>query len=634
MKPYKAAIAILRKNRQVVLTIMVAVIAFSHVKAQTADWVWVNGSNTTNQNGTYGTKGTAAAANTPGNRIQLANWIDASGNLWAFGGYDFNGNIYNDLWKFNPLTSQWMWVSGSNSTNNQGVYGTKGTAAASNVPGARYGSSGWVDASGNFWVWGGYGVDGSNNQGYLNDLWKFNPTTLQWTWVSGDNTRNSTGVYGTMGTPAAANKPGGRYGQSGWKDAAGNFWLFAGWGNDGAGRTGDLDDLWKYNTATGQWTWVSGDKTRNNTAVYGTKGTAAATNKPGNRDSQVEWTDASGNFWFFGGWDYNGNYYSDLWKYAPGTGLWTWVSGSNTQNNQGVYGTKNTAAAANVPGARYGHNGWVDASGNFWIFGGNGIDGSNNSGVLNDLWMYNPTTGLWTWKWDDNTANTAGVYGTKAIPSTTNKPGGRGYQSAWLDAASNVWVLGGQDVNGNQFNDLWELQSLITLPDVKVRLNGRSENSSNMLEWTTIGEINSFRFEVEKSTDGNSFTTIGEVAAIGSGDNSYAFSDAEPVAGNSYYRIRMMWENGNELYSNVLFLHREAQATISLFPNPAVSYVNLQLPDNSLLNSPLRIFDVAGRLHAEVMLTTQLQTVDVSRLPKGFYIFSLVDGSSYRVLVR
>jgi N-acetylneuraminic acid mutarotase len=36
---------------------------------------------------------------------------------------------------------------------------------------------------------------------------------------------------------------------------------------------------------------------------------------------------------------------------------------------------------------------WIDASGNLWLFGGNGYDSTGNFGYLNDLWQYDPGTG-------------------------------------------------------------------------------------------------------------------------------------------------------------------------------------------------------------------------------------------------
>ncbi|HYH13752.1 MAG TPA: kelch repeat-containing protein, partial [Flavisolibacter sp.] len=123
-----------------------------------------------------------------------------------------------------------------------------------------------------------------------------------WTWMHGDTTGNKTGIYGTKGVPAAANKPGARDGAVSWTDASGNFWLFGGkYPYTFDDKTYYFNDLWKYNPTTNQWTWVSGDSFTNSTGIYGTKGVPAAANKPGARDGAVSWTDASGNFWLFGG---------------------------------------------------------------------------------------------------------------------------------------------------------------------------------------------------------------------------------------------------------------------------------------------------------------------------------------------
>ena len=97
--------------------------------------------------------------------------------------------------------------------------------------------------------------------------------------------------------------PGARVGAVTWKDAAGNFWLFGGYGYDGNANVGFLNDLWEYNG--GIWIYVSGSNTANQTGVYGTQGTAASTNFPGGRQEAVGWADATGNLWLFGGEGYD-----------------------------------------------------------------------------------------------------------------------------------------------------------------------------------------------------------------------------------------------------------------------------------------------------------------------------------------
>jgi len=81
--------------------------------------------------------------------------------------------ILSDLWRYNA--GEWTWVGGPNVGDQAGVYGTQGTAASGNIPGARYSAASWTDPSGNFWLFGGNGNDSSGALGYLNDLWKYAP---------------------------------------------------------------------------------------------------------------------------------------------------------------------------------------------------------------------------------------------------------------------------------------------------------------------------------------------------------------------------------------------------------------------------------------------------------------------------
>ena len=61
--------------------------------------------------------------------------------------------------------------------------------------------------------------------------WSYFPNASeasQWTWMGGSSTLGNTGgqpgIYGTMGTLAAGNIPGGRYGSATWIDNSGNLW--------------------------------------------------------------------------------------------------------------------------------------------------------------------------------------------------------------------------------------------------------------------------------------------------------------------------------------------------------------------------------------------------------------------------
>jgi hypothetical protein len=358
-------------------------------------------------------------------------------------------------------TDVWTWVTGSNFVNAPGVYGTQGTAAPNNTPGARRQPVAWTDAAGNFWLFGGNSV---GNVGMLNDLWEYGLAAKQWVWQGGTAALGAAPSYGSQGVAAAGNNPGAREGSAKWTDAAGNLWLFG--GDSLTGQTwGEFDDLWNYNPTTALWTWIGGSAAASNAGSYGTLGVAAASNLPPARTDPVTWMDSAGVFWLFGGAQLNssGSYlavFNDLWSYNPTTGLWTWVGGSNTPNVAGVYGTQRVAAASNAPGARQGGNAWLDASGNVWMFGGLGLSQSGLAQEYNDLWEYRPTTGEWTWIAGSSAPNVAGVYGTERAGAAGNSPGARVSAVSWNDQAGNFWLFGGygyaQDGNIGNLNDLWE----------------------------------------------------------------------------------------------------------------------------------------------------------------------------------
>jgi hypothetical protein len=181
---------------------------------------------------------------------------------------------------------------------------------------------------------------GGNPGTNLNDLWNFNLSTKQWTWVNGSQYGNMPSIFGVQGVPASANVPSGRWGAVSWTDAAGRLWM---WG--GADSSGLRADLWSFDPSSGQWTWIAGPTASGNPGSYGTAGVAASSNLPPPRVRAAAWTDAAGNFWLFGGDPNNvGTLFNDLWSYSPTANQWTWYGGGQ--------GPINDAGSATWPAAR------------------------------------------------------------------------------------------------------------------------------------------------------------------------------------------------------------------------------------------------------------------------------------------
>ena len=492
------------------------------VDCQHNDWAWISpdSTNTANQYATASLPPPFPDLNTPGSRNYPMTWTDNVGRKWMFGGVGYplatsppqpvsiiTDDRLNDLWVFqNTSEDTGVWIPANlrictdssfklfaDVTSLQfldlpGAYGTQGVAnpnstdgscTTGNYPGGRWGSATWTDASGNLWLFGGQGYDSAGVSGdvFLNDLWEFIPTgpdfegTFEgsWVWVAGPNTGNQKGT---------ATYPGGRWAPSVVTDASTNtVWLFGGKGFDSTGAFGYLNDLWKLDIPTHTWTFVAGTQTANTKGVYGTQGTAAASNVPGGREESVLWIDPAGKIWLFGGFGMDsvgtsaggtpGGTLNDLWEYDPVANQWTWVSGGGATgiaNQNGVY-AKQLAPPdpTNMPGSRWGAVGWSDASGNLWLFGGWGYNALaiNGTGFMNDTWEYQRSSQQWVWWKGSSGVNQNGNY-LWHISQTDNVPGARRGQALWQpDGLEFIWMFGGQGFDksspsgNNYLNDLW-----------------------------------------------------------------------------------------------------------------------------------------------------------------------------------
>jgi len=204
---------------------------------------------------------------------------------------------------------------------------------------------------------------------------------------------------------------------------------------------------------------MNGDSTFNSIGHYGTQGIFDSLNSPPALYESCEWTDLQGNFWLFGGVDFNLNDHSDLWEFNPNTNQWAWIKGPGIPNQPGIYGTQNISSPNNNPGARgWGIPTWVDSTGNLWLFGGKGYDitGINNAS-LNDLWMFNISSKEWTWFKGSSIAGSPGSYGTIGLESSTNNPPSREETNiSWTDNGNKLWLFGGYAGSRGAYSDLWK----------------------------------------------------------------------------------------------------------------------------------------------------------------------------------
>ena len=301
------------------------------------------------------------------------------------------------LTNFNICTAQsgnWTWIKGSNTTEYQGSFGTKGIPDISNNPPALYEPAWWTDLEGNFWLFGGQGANG-----LYSALWRYKPETNKWTWMKGPSTTNEYGVYGVQGVPSPNNKPGARsYGMLSWTDNNGNLWLYGGGGYGSSGLATALCDLWRYNIDSHEWTWMGG-LPQLGTPYAVAKQVFSSENNPGSiHESTAQWVDNDGNLWFFGGEISYSAFYNMVWKYDVSTNQWAWMAGDYIENVPNNYGTLGEYGIDTKPCGRRAYASFKNEDNKVLVFGGN-IDGTYLDGhSYADLWQFDPDLLLWMWK--------------------------------------------------------------------------------------------------------------------------------------------------------------------------------------------------------------------------------------------
>lgn len=281
------------------------------------EWTWVNGDSSVNLPATYSDFQIFSSGNHPGMRMETtANWQDAAGNFWFFGGCTNNFSFPDDLWKYDPSIDQWAWMWGGN-FNTPPNYGIKGIFSPTNSPGARCTYSAWKDFSGKLYLLGGT-VDFFSGPHYA-DLWAFDPAINQWAWISGSSFPFSQSVADSFCNEGEDYFPGARFeNRASGTTISGAFLLFGGASFHYPDSI--LGDLWSYNPVSNTWQIISGTLASNTNSQYGNLGVASILNRPSGRAGAVSWVDDESNFWLFGGTE-NGPVNglvrkNDLWKFT------------------------------------------------------------------------------------------------------------------------------------------------------------------------------------------------------------------------------------------------------------------------------------------------------------------------------
>ncbi|MEP6846282.1 MAG: T9SS type A sorting domain-containing protein, partial [Panacibacter sp.] len=141
-----------------------------------------------------------------------------------------------------------------------------------------------------------------------------------------------------------------------------------------------------------------------------------------------------------------------------------------------------------------------------------------------------------------------------------------------------------------QYNFRLEGDCYSILPLSLKEFKGRQDHEKNILMWTTSAEVNMDKYILERKSENNQFEIVNHIAARNrKGMQQYQWQDNMPLAGNNFYRLKMLSRDGTVNYSNIVLLQNKILSfSYSIYPNPVQNQLVIRLA-----NSGTKIYQVS-----------------------------------------
>ncbi len=206
------------------------------------------------------------------------------------------------------------------------------------------------------------------------------------------------------------------------------------------------------------------------------------------------------------------------------------------------------------------------------------------------------------------------------------------------------YVTGGTDLTGPAvaFNNNFagfDFNSNGALPVILVDYSVYNTDKVVNLKWRSQQENNSDHYSIERSADGRSWKSIGSVPAVvnSTTPQNYAFTDASPMNGINYYRLRMVDRDGKYGITPVKGCRMStSKVKISIYPNPAVSTASIVINQDKEERFDVLIYNKTGQLMARHRSSegSNIISFDVSHLPQGDYVADVVGNNGTKQTLR
>lgn len=277
------------------------------------------------------------------------------------------------------------------------------------------------------------------------------------------------------------------------------------------------------------------------------------------------------------------------------------------------------------------------------------IDAATATGTIvlyfdnNDFKSFNAAQGTGIKLPDADISTTANIANLH-ITQFHGKGTAPGNYTGWTGTGPAVVDIIPTGVTWDPINKRWEVEFDVTgfsgfyvkagagvLPIKLLDFNGTRQTRYNQLQWATAGEMNTQNFELQSSTDGHNFITIGSIPALGNGGHNYSYNDSTGFIGRIFYRLKMTDTDGHFMYSSIVIINGQNDIAVSIYPNPANDVIHVVV-SNDLIGSPLRLYNMHGQLLVSKIISTNNVQLSVGNYSRGIYLVQLQNGTTIKVI--
>ena len=157
------------------------------------------------------------------------------------------------------------------------------------------------------------------------------------------------------------------------------------------------------------------------------------------------------------------------------------------------------------------------------------------------------------------------------------------------------------------------------------------ETNSTVLNWETMSELETIKFNVYRSLDGINYELITSINAAGNSNEliSYSYTDNYLKNGTVYYRLELVDLEGQNTIGDLSVTRENKEILIENTKQNWI--VNVK---NVSKNSFITIYGTSGRLIKKLKLNDNKTVLNKAEYPKGIYILKVVtDNNLYSVKV-